>query len=132
MLLLLLDADVIIDLHKLGLWKQITKSHKVFVPSIILHKEVYYYEDENGHHHIDLEKEAGVTFAELSCSAQELLSFKERFDRVFQEELHDGEKEALVLLQNKKIFFCAHVTMRLSRLWHCLIYLLRGYRLRVS
>ncbi len=98
MLLLLLDADVIIDLHKLGLWKQITTSHKVFIPSIILHKEVYYYEDESGHHPIDLEKEAGVTFSELSCSAQELLGFKERFDRVFQEELHDGEKEALVLL----------------------------------
>lgn len=101
MLLLLLDADVIIDLHKLALWKQITKSHKVSIPSIVLHKEVYYYEDESGRHHIDLEKEAGVAFSELSCSAQELLSFKERFDRVFQEELHDGEKEALVLLQKQ-------------------------------
>lgn len=107
MLLLLLDADVIIDLHRLGLWKQITKSHQVFVPSIILHKEVYFYEDENGRHHIDLEKEAGVTFAELSCSGQELLRFKERFDRVFQEELHDGEKEALVLLQKQEdILLC--------------------------
>jgi hypothetical protein len=102
LLLLLLDADVIIDLHKLGLWKQITKSHKVFIPSIILHKEVYYYEDESGHHPIDLEKEIGITFSELSCSVQELMSFKERFDRVFQEELHDGEKEALVLLQKQE------------------------------
>lgn len=102
LLLLLLDADVIIDLHKLGLWKQITKSHKVSIPSIVLHKEVYYYEDENGRHHIDLEKEAGATFSELSCSAQELLRFKERFDRVFQEELHDGEKEALMLLQKQE------------------------------
>ncbi|MEW6108516.1 MAG: hypothetical protein AB1632_05000 [Nitrospirota bacterium] len=102
MLLLLLDADVIIDLHKLGLWKQVTKSHKVFVPSIILHKEVYYYEDESGHHPIDLEKDIGATFSELSCSVRELMSFKERFDRVFQEELHDGEKEALVLLQKQE------------------------------
>lgn len=102
MLLLLLDADVIIDLHKLGLWKQITKSHKASIPSIVLHKEVYYYEDENGRHHIDLENEAGVTFSELSCSAQELLIFKEKFDRIFQEELHNGEKEALALLQKQE------------------------------
>lgn len=115
MLLLLLDADVIIDLHKLGLWKQITKSHKVSIPSIVLHKEVYYYEDENGHHHIDLEREAGVTFSDLSCSAQELLGFKERFDRVFQEELHDGEKEALVLLQKQEdllLCTCDHAAIK--------------------
>ena len=115
MLLLLLDADVIIDLHKLGLWKQITKSHKVSVPSIVLHKEVYYYEDENGRHHIDLEREAGITFSELSCSAQELLGFKERFDRVLQEELHDGEKEALALLQKQEdlvLCTCDHATIK--------------------
>jgi len=115
LLLLLLDADVIIDLHKLGLWKQITKSHKVFVPSIILHKEVYYYEDESGHHPIALEKEIGATFNELSCSVQELMSFKERFDRVFKEELHDGEKEALVLLQKQEDLFlctCDHAAIK--------------------
>ena len=115
MLLLLLDANVIIDLHKLGLWKQITKSHKVSVPSIVFHREVYYYEDENGRHHIDLEKEAGVTITELSCSAQELLSFKERFDHVFQEELHDGEKEALVLLQKQEdliLCTCDHAAIK--------------------
>jgi len=111
----LLDADVIIDLHKLGLWKQITKSHKVSIPSIILRKEVYYYEDENGRHNIDLEKEAGETFSELSCSAQELLGFKENFDRVFQEELHDGEKEALALLQKQEdlvLCTCDHAAIK--------------------
>lgn len=102
MLLLLLDADVIIDLHKFGLWNQITKNHKVNIPSIILHREVYYFEDEHGkRHNIELEKEIGVTVSEMSCSAGELLEFKEKFDRVFQEELHDGEKEALVLLQKQ-------------------------------
>lgn len=103
MLLLLLDADVIIDLHRLGIWKHIIKNHKVHIPSIVLHKEVYYYEDDSGtRHYIDLQKELGVTINELSCSAEELLSFNAQFDRVFQEELHDGEKEALVLLQKQE------------------------------
>ena len=99
MLLLLLDADVTIDLHRLGVWKHVIKNHNIYIPSVILHREVYYYEDEKRKRYpIDLKKEVGVTINELSCSAEELLSFKEQFDCVFQEELHDGEKEALVLL----------------------------------
>ncbi|MBU4320861.1 MAG: hypothetical protein L6246_10340 [Thermodesulfovibrionales bacterium] len=100
--MLLLDADVIIDLHKFGLWNQIAKNHKVNIPSIILRREVYFFESTDGNRYsIDLIKEAGITFNELSCSAEELFEFKDKFDRVFQEELHDGEKEALVLLQKQ-------------------------------
>jgi len=108
LLLLLLDADVIIDLHKLSVWKHVIKNHNIYIPSIILHKELYYYEDERGTPHpIDLIKEIGVTINELSCSAEELLSFKEQFDCVFQEELHDGEKEALILLKKQEdLLFC--------------------------
>lgn len=116
MLLLLLDADVIIDLHRVGLWKQITKFHQINIPSIILHREVYFYEDDNGaRHNINLDEEIGITINELSCSAEELLSFKENFDRVFQEELHDGEKEALILLQKKDelvLCTCDHAAIK--------------------
>jgi len=116
LLLLLLDADVIIDLHRLSVWEHIIKHHKVHIPSIILHKETYYYEDKRGiRHPIDLEKEIGVTIYELSCSAEELLSFKEQFDRVFQEELHDGEKEALVLIHKQKnllLCTCDHAAIK--------------------
>lgn len=78
MLLVLLDADVIIDLHRLGVWKHIVKSQQINIPSIILHKETYYYEDDREtRHSIDLKKEIGVTINELSCSAEKLLSFKE-------------------------------------------------------
>jgi hypothetical protein len=112
----LLDADVIIDLHRLGIWEHIVKNHKVHIPSIILHKETYYYEDESGiRHPIDLEKVIGVTIYEFSCSAEELLLFKEQFDRVFQEELHDGEKEALVLLQKQEnilLCTCDHAAIK--------------------
>jgi len=116
LLLLLLDADVIIDLHKLGLWDQITKNHQINIPSIILHKEVYFYEDDIGiRHNINLAEEIGVTINELSCSAEEFLLFKEKFDRVFQEEIHDGEKEALILLQKQEDLFlctCDHAAIK--------------------
>jgi hypothetical protein len=116
LLLLLLDADVIIDLHRLGIWKHVIKNHNIHIPSIILRREVYHYEDEKGRRYpIYLEKEIGVTINELSCSAEELLSFKEQFDRVFQEELHDGEKEALVLLQKQEdllLSTCDHAAIK--------------------
>jgi hypothetical protein len=105
---LLLDADVIIDLHKYGLWKQITKQHKVFIPSIVLHQEVYFYEDEKGiRQTIDLLSQSGKTFTEISADASDLIKFIDQFDAVFQFEVHEGEKEALLLLQeNEELIIC--------------------------
>ncbi len=48
MLLLLLDADVIIDLHRLGVWKTIAQKHEIYIPSIVLRKEAYRYENTSG------------------------------------------------------------------------------------
>ncbi len=114
--LVLLDADVIIDLHRLGVWEQIIKKHTIYVSSIILRREVYFYQDTKGSRHpIDLVKEIGGKINELSCSAQELLAFKEKFDAVFQEDLHDGEKEALVLLQKQEdlmLCTCDHAAIK--------------------
>ncbi len=109
MLLLLLDADVIIGLHELGVWEQIVKNHKVYIPSIILHKEAYYYKDEDGTQHpINVSKDIDKRIFELSCSVEELITFAEQFDRVFQEDLHDGEKEALVLLKkDEELILCS-------------------------
>ena len=103
MFLLLLDADVIIDLHRLGVWNTIVQKHTIHIPSIILHKEAYYYEDSSGTiHPIELEKEIGTKIHELSCLPEELARFIEQFDYNVREGLHDGEKEALVLLQKQK------------------------------
>lgn len=105
MLLLLLDADVIIGLHKFGLWHEIIKNHKVYIPSIILRKEVYYYEDEKGDRiPINLIGDTGEKFHELSCTADELIEFAEEFDSAFQHEIHEGEKEALILLRKQEEF----------------------------
>jgi hypothetical protein len=108
LILLLLDADVVIDLRTLGIWDRITKTHQVYIPSIILHREAYYYVDTSGRHYpIRLDDQIGKTIREIGCSAEELLSFSERFDSVFQTEIHDGEKEALILLSKEERFrFC--------------------------
>lgn len=108
MILLLPDADVVIDLHSLNLWDRITRIHKVYIPSIILHKEVYRYPDSRGDYHtIQLENQIGKTITEISCEADDLLEFSQRFDFTFQTEIHEGEKEALILLKKKdQLRFC--------------------------
>jgi hypothetical protein len=40
--LLLLDADVVIDLHSLGLFEKICKSYRVFVTREVLNEAKYY------------------------------------------------------------------------------------------
>ena len=106
--IVLLDADVIIDLHRFNIWNQIAIKNKIYISSIILKQEVYFYENYYGaRHKIELLKDAGSKFSEISISAEELKNFSQQFDRVFQEELHAGEKEALKILQdNNEILFC--------------------------
>jgi len=45
LLIVLLDADVIIDLHRFGIWESILKKSKILIPSIILRREVFYFID---------------------------------------------------------------------------------------
>jgi hypothetical protein len=60
--IVLLDADVIIDLHRFGLWKHIVKRNEIIIPSSVLRREVYYYRDEFGFkHRINLLTETSLT-----------------------------------------------------------------------
>lgn len=106
--IVLLDADVIIDLHIFHIWNQIVDKNKIYISSIILRQEVYFYEDyERIRHNIDLRKDIGSKFCEIFVSAEDLKKFSQQFDQVFEVELHEGEKEALKILQdNNEILFC--------------------------
>lgn len=116
--IVLLDADVIIDLHRLGIWEQIVKRNQVKISSIILRQEVYFYEDEQGkRHNIDLLKDAGIKFQELSIEVTIMRDFIKQFDRNIQEELHPGELEALSIIQDDKgLCFCTSDKMAIKAL----------------
>ncbi len=82
MLIVLLDADIIIDLHKFGIWEKILEKNKILIPSIILRREVIYFIDNTGtKHNIFLIDNAGTTFTEVSVTAEELINFRQKFDR---------------------------------------------------
>jgi len=64
--LILLDANAIIGFHELGIWDQIIKQHEVYIPSIVLRSEVFWYETTGGFRHsIDLVGAIGETITEL-------------------------------------------------------------------
>lgn len=76
--------------------------NKILVPSIVLRREVYFYEDESGlKNSVDLLNEVGKSITEVSASAEELIDFKHKFDRFIEEELDPGETEALKILNDR-------------------------------
>ena len=100
--IVLLDADVIIDLHRLNLWKSLTKNNKIYVSSIVC-REAYYYEDALGRRHIiDLSKEAGKSFFEMSATIEQLSRITKEFEGLLDIVLDAGEQEALAILTTKK------------------------------
>lgn len=100
--IVLLDADVIIDLYRYKIWKHIVSKNKILIPSIVLRREVYFYIDESGFKHsINLLNEVGKSIIEVSVSAEELIDFKHKFDHFISEELDSGETEALKILNDR-------------------------------
>ena len=105
--LVLLDADVIIDLHKFGLWEQATKKNTVYIASTIIHYEAYYYTDEAGQkQYFDLIEQIGKTIQEVSATPDEIAQLKSKFSPAYLT-LDEGESESLaILLKEPDITFC--------------------------
>jgi hypothetical protein len=108
LLLVLLDANAIIGFHELGAWGQIIKQHEVYIPSIVLRNEAFFYRTVDGRRHpIDLLPSVGKSITELECTPDEIESFASRYNHGFLPEIHKGEQEALALLEKREDFlFC--------------------------
>lgn len=92
--MILLDADVIIDLHRLNVWNQVVKKNIIYISSIILRQEVHFFEDYNGVcHSIALlgKKEQGISFEKLlkSSGLTKNLEFKHT-EKCFRKYLDEG------------------------------------------
>lgn len=100
-LLLLPDADVVIELHKLGYWKGVTSRYKIYIASTVL-REVTHYEDDSGNEiPIDLSGDiASGKVKESSASVQEVHDLLQRIPRD-KIELHPGELESITIIANQ-------------------------------
>jgi predicted nucleic acid-binding protein len=98
--LVILDANVIIEAFRGDFWNSLISRYKIHISSIVLHSEVYHYEDKEGQKiPIDLTTyiQSGRAI-EISASVPEIASLENQVNPNFLERIDDGEKETLALL----------------------------------
>jgi len=108
--LILLDADIIIEAHELGIWDEIVKKVDIFIPSIIIQDQAkFFYTKHRNKVKIDLKSqvERGL-IKELLTSVDELKQLSEKLNKMVLD-IHHGEKEALAFIfchKNENYCFC--------------------------
>ena len=77
--LLILDANIVLELSRTGLWESFTEKYEVFVSAIVA-EESQFFEDESGRQYIDLSDliESGLITI-LEAPVAEVKAFCERF-----------------------------------------------------
>ncbi|MGK5086331.1 type II toxin-antitoxin system VapC family toxin [Bdellovibrionota bacterium FG-2] len=98
--LVILDANVIIKAFSGNFWKTLITQYDVYITSIVLHAEVYYYMDKNGQK-ISIDLTAGINsgkIIELTATPNEIATLVNKVNPNFMDRIDDGEQEALALL----------------------------------
>jgi hypothetical protein len=94
--LLLLDANVIIELCKMGLWDRALERCKILLARTVL-DESSFYEDDNGDQvplGLDEDEKAGrLRIVEVPTA--DVLAFMAQFHQLFAGDIDDGEAESL-------------------------------------
>lgn len=97
--LLLLDANVVLELHRLNLWSGVVERCEVLLARTVLDESKYFERDDGCQQQIDLgrEIEAGqIRIVEVPLVT--LTAFQRRFRSAFLERLDPGELESLAHL----------------------------------
>lgn len=102
--LLLLDSDVIIDLHELGYWEGVVKNNLVHVASTVARCEVNYYKKEGKKISIDLVAQIDKgKIKEESVTAEEQADVEKRLKIVSLDGLDAGELESITIVAKDKL-----------------------------
>lgn len=101
----LLDANIVIEAHELGVFDKLLDSVAITLPSIIIDREAKYFFDP-------LAKASAIALHPLlekgrlhkiEATGEELLDLTNQFDRVFVERIDEGEAEALAVLMAERL-----------------------------
>ncbi|MCD4825790.1 MAG: hypothetical protein K8S55_14450 [Phycisphaerae bacterium] len=102
--LLLLDANIVIELFRLGIWEKVIDSCDIHLARSVAEDEAHFYLDEYGQRQdFDLKPYADngrITIFDVVIS--ELNGFCSQFDLAYMEKLDPGEAESLAYLVNSK------------------------------
>lgn len=98
--LVILDANVIIRAFAGKFWTALTNHYDIYVTSIVLRTEVYFYLDANGQQipiDLNVEVQAGK-IKELTATSTEIADLVNKVNPNFMDRIDEGEQEALALL----------------------------------
>jgi len=109
-LYILADANIIIEIHRLGIWKQFTGQCRIATTEYIVQNEALFFRSNFGNIEIDVHEyiDNGSVIT-LSASANDLAVIYDKFEAAFLEPVDSGELEALSLILSNKIsgaLFC--------------------------
>ena len=97
--LLLLDANVVIEIARQGLWEQMVAKCDIHLAQTVLDESQFYADDQGNRHYIDLTSYVSaksITLFDLKPS--QMQAFCGHFDSVYLEKLDPGEAESLAYL----------------------------------
>ena len=98
--LLLLDANIVIELFKIGLWDQLLELCEIHLSHTIVTTEAHFFQNDQGERHdFDLavyEASGAVTVFDVSLAQDAELT--KHFDPSYLERFDPGEREALAHL----------------------------------
>ena len=118
-LFILLDANVIFEAHRQGIWESLLQKARIAVPSIIARDEALFVEIGRTTLPLNLRQDIDSgRLEELSAEASEMSGVQGLFDRTFVDGLHEGELEALAITHRseEEILFCSADQMAIQAL----------------
>lgn len=107
---LLIDANIIIEAFRLGVWDALVSHCDIYLPEVMLTEALYYIDSTQTRHPINLDpysQSGAVTVITVELSTAQ--AFLDRFDPLYRDTLHDGEAAALAYLfeQDESWTFCS-------------------------
>ncbi len=99
--LLLLDANVVIQVFKLGRWNELVDRCDIWLAATVVQEAKFYTDDNRDLHPIDLTSDVvGGRVSQFEVLPSEMSAFRNSFDPSYLEKLDDGETESLAFLVN--------------------------------
>jgi hypothetical protein len=97
--LLLLDANVIIQLFKIGIWGRLVEQCDIHLAQSVVGESQFYENDVGERSYISLEQDiASNKISVFDLPISNLIDFKKQFDRIYLDRLDPGECESLAFL----------------------------------
>lgn len=108
--LLILDANVVIHLHELGLWQKVVEQCDIHLSRIVAETEVRYTKGDQAKDEydedIDISPDISAGRVQVfDVSVSEVGSFRSQFDPLYLGDLDDGEAESLTYMMIQRFDF---------------------------